>query len=258
MNNDKGYEIYKKYSENDANALELVFTMVSKDITSNVKDFKGAIDFLQKSFNHKVAESNIASTENKLNQFSQVESSIKEIDKLIKTSQDSLDKEEPLCEEARSKYEELTKRIRLVNRSKEFIEKCIKILNDIQNKEALLAPIEKELDKLKKKINAILDIKESIKDAKEITVNFNKKGSGYKSLDLKQAWYSKGNVAAYSAGAMRNLFLFFNAGVQSLANFGSLARNNAGKFGAVIGGFTAAGFMMPFINKWLMDLDRIS
>lgn len=167
MNNDKGYGIYKKYSENDANALELVFTMVSKDITSNVKDFKEAIDFLQKSFNHKVAESNIASTENKLNQFSQVESSIKEIDKLIKTSQNSLDKEEPLCEEARSKYEELTKRIRLVTRSKEFIEKCIKILNDIQNKEALLAPIEKELDKLKKKINAILDIKESIKDAND-------------------------------------------------------------------------------------------
>jgi len=98
------------------------------------------------------------------------------------------------------------------------------------------------------------DVVESIKDAKEITVNFNKKGSGYKSLDPKQAWYSKGNVAAYSAGAMRNLFLFFNAGVQSLANFGNLAKRNAGKFGAVIGGFTAAGFMMPFINKWLMDL----
>lgn len=98
------------------------------------------------------------------------------------------------------------------------------------------------------------DVVESIKDAKEITVNFNKKGSGYKSLDPKQVWFSKGNVAAYSAGAMRNLFLFFNAGVQSLANFGNLAKKNAGKFGAVIGGFTAAGFMMPFINKWLMDL----
>jgi DNA repair exonuclease SbcCD ATPase subunit len=167
MNNDKGYEIYKRNSENNSNALELVFNMVSKDINASVKEFKEAIDFLQKTFNHKVSESNIASIENKLNQFSQVESSIREIDKLIKISQDSLEKEEPLCNEARINYEELTKKIRLVSRSKELIEKCIKILNDIQNKENLLVPIEKELDKLKKKINTILDIKESIKDAND-------------------------------------------------------------------------------------------
>jgi DNA repair exonuclease SbcCD ATPase subunit len=167
LNSDQGYEKYKEYSETDKNALELIFTMVTKDINAEVKTFKESIDFLQKAFNHKVAESNIANTENKLNQFSQVEASIKEIDNLIKQSKDSLDKEQPLCEEARVQYEELSKRIRLVSRSKEYIEKCIKILNDITNKEALLAPIEKELDKLKKKINDILDIKEAIKDAND-------------------------------------------------------------------------------------------
>lgn len=98
------------------------------------------------------------------------------------------------------------------------------------------------------------DVVESIKDAKEITVNFNKKGAGYKSLDPKQKWYSAGNMTAYSAGAMRSLFLFFNAGVQSLANFGGLAKKSAAKLGTVVGAFSAAGFMMPFVNRWLMNL----
>lgn len=94
---------------------------------------------------------------------------------------------------------------------------------------------------------------EAIDDAKEITVNFNKKGAGYKSLNKFEKWYSGGNIAAYSAGVMKNLYLFFNAGVQSLANFGRL-KKNLKKLGTMVGGFATAGFMMPFINEFLIQL----
>lgn len=76
---------------------------------------------------------------------------------------------------------------------------------------------------------------ESINDAKEITVNFNKKGAGYKT----------GGFFGISAGLMKNLYLFFNAGIQSLANFEKLAKKNPTKFGIMLSGFTAAGFIIP-------------
>lgn len=98
------------------------------------------------------------------------------------------------------------------------------------------------------------NILEAINDAKEITVNFNKKGAGYKSLNQFEKWYSAGNLVAYSTGVMKNLYLFFNVGVQSLFNFGRLHKKSVKKFGAMLGGFTSAGFMMPLINTWLMAL----
>lgn len=86
-------------------------------------------------------------------------------------------------------------------------------------------------------------ITESVNDAKEITVNFNKKGAGLKTEGL----------FGISAGLFRGLYLFFNAGVQSLANFGRLAKGNPVKFGAALGGFTAAGFIVPaLVNQFLI------
>lgn len=82
-------------------------------------------------------------------------------------------------------------------------------------------------------------IVESINDAKEVTVNFNKKGAGYKT----------GGFFGITAGAMRNLYLFFNASVQSLTNFNRLRVKNPAKFYSTLGGFMAAGFLMPVINN---------
>lgn len=96
-------------------------------------------------------------------------------------------------------------------------------------------------------------IVEAINDAKEITVNFNKKGAGAKSVNKLEPLYTFGNLAAYSAGIFKNLYLFFNAGIQSLFNFNSLYKKNWKKFGGLLGGFTAAGFLTPLVNSLLQS-----
>lgn len=80
-------------------------------------------------------------------------------------------------------------------------------------------------------------ISRSISDAKEVTVNFNKKGAG-------GLW----------ATSLKSLFLFFNAAVQSLANFTNLAKANPKRFSAVIGGYTAAGMLLPIMNNLLISM----
>lgn len=97
-------------------------------------------------------------------------------------------------------------------------------------------------------------IVESVNDAKEVTVNFNRKGAGYKTMIKNKPWYSAANILGASAGIFRNLFLFFNAGVQSLENFGKLAIRNKKGFGKLVGGFTVGGFLIPFLNQWLSSI----
>lgn len=87
-------------------------------------------------------------------------------------------------------------------------------------------------------------IVESVRDAKEITVNFNKKGAGYKT----------GGFFGLTAGAMRNLYLFFNASVQSLANFNRLRVKNPVKFYSALGGFMTAGMLIPVVNNLLYSM----
>ena len=77
----------------------------------------------------------------------------------------------------------------------------------------------------------------SVYDAKEITVNFNKKGSG-----------------GYLNNAMKFAYIFFNATIQSLANFGKLMSEHPGKMTAAISTFALAGFLSPFINAWIQGL----
>ncbi len=85
---------------------------------------------------------------------------------------------------------------------------------------------------------------ESIRDAKEITVNFNKKGAGYKT----------GGVIGASAGFLKNLFLFYNAGVQGLYNFSRNAKSNPVGFAKMLAGFTWAGFMIPAFTSVAIEL----
>lgn len=68
----------------------------------------------------------------------------------------------------------------------------------------------------------------SIYDAKEISVNFNKKGSGAKFLG-KQGQTVAGNTAAFVSGAGRAGYVFWNAGIQGLTNFGRQAKRHPAK-----------------------------
>ncbi|MBQ9077611.1 MAG: hypothetical protein IJY31_07220, partial [Muribaculaceae bacterium] len=75
------------------------------------------------------------------------------------------------------------------------------------------------------------DMARSIYDAKEITVNFNKKGSG-----------------GLGASVMNFSYIFFNATIQSLANFGKLMANHPAKTTIALTLFSSAGFLVPMLN----------
>lgn len=77
-------------------------------------------------------------------------------------------------------------------------------------------------------------IMQSVSDAKEVTVNFNRRGAG-----------------GYGAEWVRPLYLFINAGIQALSNFAKVAVKNPGKSAALIGGYAMTGFLMPFIANLL-------
>lgn len=80
-------------------------------------------------------------------------------------------------------------------------------------------------------------ISESVRDAKEVTVNFNKKGAG-----------------GLGAGTFKSLFLFFNAAIQSLNNFKGLHDKSKSKFYTSIGGFATAGILVPMINNAIIEM----
>lgn len=71
----------------------------------------------------------------------------------------------------------------------------------------------------------------SVHDAKEITVNFNKKGSG-----------EMGQIV------MNFAYIFFNATVQSVANFGKMMYHHPGKTAAALSTFTVAGMLAPILS----------
>lgn len=82
-------------------------------------------------------------------------------------------------------------------------------------------------------------ILKAVADAKEVTVNFNRKGSG-----------------KYGAGVFRGLFLFFNAAVQSLNNAYGLTLKNPAGMATALGGFSIAGTMIPLILSMLGSDDE--
>lgn len=89
----------------------------------------------------------------------------------------------------------------------------------------------------------------SINDAKEVSVNFNRKGAGR---------MTKGNMkgsawAGLTAEFMRKGYLFFNAGMQSLAQVGKNIKNHPVKFATMqFGIHFAAGMMIPLLNRMLV------
>lgn len=86
----------------------------------------------------------------------------------------------------------------------------------------------------------------SIYDAKEISVNFNKKGSGAKFLGA-EGQTRIGNMGAFISGSGRSMYVFWNAGVQGMYNFGRLAKNNPKKFLGLASSFYLLGTIIPMI-----------
>ena len=71
-------------------------------------------------------------------------------------------------------------------------------------------------------------IDRSIYDAKEISVNFNKKGSGAKFMGAT-GQTKLGNSSAFMSGLGRSGFVFWNAAIQGTANFGRQAKRHPAK-----------------------------
>lgn len=80
-------------------------------------------------------------------------------------------------------------------------------------------------------------ISRSISDAKEITVNFNRKGSG-----------------ACGARQLNFLYVFFNACMQAMANAGRLVKNNPVKSSVAMASFLSAGFLVPMVSAIFASL----
>lgn len=80
-------------------------------------------------------------------------------------------------------------------------------------------------------------IDEAVNDAKDVTLNFNRKGTG-----------------EYGWQMIRNLYLFINPAVQSLQTLGALAKHHPFKFTAVTATWLASGVLVPFVNAALMSL----
>lgn len=80
-------------------------------------------------------------------------------------------------------------------------------------------------------------IDEAVNDAKNVTLNFNRKGTG-----------------EYGWQMIRNLYLFINPAVQSLQTLGALAKHHPFKFTAVTASWLASGVLVPVVNAALMSL----
>ena len=88
----------------------------------------------------------------------------------------------------------------------------------------------------------------SVEDAKEISVNFNKKGSGVAAMTDKDAESKLLMNVARASQLGRELFVFFNAGVQGMANAGGVVKNNPKKATALMAGLFLAGAALAMMN----------
>ena len=80
-------------------------------------------------------------------------------------------------------------------------------------------------------------IDEAVNDAKDVTLNFNRKGTG-----------------EYGWQMIRNLYLFINPAVQSLQTLGALVKHHPFKFTAVTASWLASGVLISTVNAALMSL----
>lgn len=79
-------------------------------------------------------------------------------------------------------------------------------------------------------------VERSISDAKEITVNFNRKGSG-----------------GFGARVMNFAYIFFNAAIQALANAGKIFYEHPVKSAVALSTFSATGFLAPLLAQAIIS-----
>lgn len=91
-------------------------------------------------------------------------------------------------------------------------------------------------------------IERSIYDAKEISVNFNKKGSGGKMVN-STGQTLLGKVGSYVGGGGRLLYVFWNAGVQGTTNFARAAKRNPIKATAGTASMFMLGAVIPLLAQ---------
>ncbi|WP_332457544.1 LPD38 domain-containing protein [Petrimonas sp.] len=80
-------------------------------------------------------------------------------------------------------------------------------------------------------------IERSVSDAKEITINFNRKGSG-----------------GFLANFVHSFYLFANPALQSMRLLGMMAKNHPVRFTAMLSSSMAMGALVPFMNELLINL----
>lgn len=93
-------------------------------------------------------------------------------------------------------------------------------------------------------------IDRAIYDAKEVSVNFNKKGSGAK-MAKAVGQTNLGKFAAYLGGSGRLVFIFWNAGIQGMANFGRQAKRHPAKFAAGATAMFTLGYIIPILAEMM-------
>lgn len=89
-------------------------------------------------------------------------------------------------------------------------------------------------------------IDRSIYDAKEMTVNFNKKGAGSTFHDA-HTQTGKGKAAAYLSGTGRSLYLFWNVSIQGSVNIARAVKRNPKKGAAYLATFLALGILQTML-----------
>lgn len=106
-------------------------------------------------------------------------------------------------------------------------------------------------------------ITRSVSDAKEVSVNFNRKGSGSKVVGMNKGeshrpkWATSANdyLAGWSAQNLQDYLMFYNAGVQGINNMTKSVVNNPVKGAAAMAAFALAGMIMPRLNQFLYEED---
>ncbi|MCM1079077.1 MAG: strawberry notch C-terminal domain-containing protein [Bacteroidales bacterium] len=90
-------------------------------------------------------------------------------------------------------------------------------------------------------------IDRAIYDAKDISVNFNKKGSGAKFYDAVGQTRA-GNVSSLISGLGRSGFVFWNAAIQGTTNFGRQTKRHPAKALTAMATMFILGALMAYLN----------
>lgn len=99
------------------------------------------------------------------------------------------------------------------------------------------------------------DVQRSAYDAKEISVNFNKKGAGSKFMDATGQTFA-GKAAGFTSGLGRSFYVFWNAAIQGTANFGKAFRKHPVKSITAATSLLLLGYIMALLADDGDDEDK--